>query len=401
MDYAQTLAYLESLIPRDFRLELAPIKEACNMFENPQLTFPTVHIAGTNGKGSTGAFLTSILMQSGYRTGLYTSPHLMDIRERIQIDREPIPEDAFVFHSLSIQDALIDERELTYFEFLTLLAFLYFQEEKVDIAVIETGLGGRLDATNVVAPQVVIITPISKDHEKHLGKNLTDIAGEKCGIIKRGVPTVVAKQEPEVMRIIAKWCDEMGSPVIVADADEISSKLGLAGRHQRQNAACAVEAAHLLADAKFHIENVDKALLQTKWDGRIEVVKDSPRVILDGAHNPAGAAALADYIGEEIKRDSAVLMLGIMADKDIHGICRALAPKVREVICVKAPSERGASPKDIASRARSFGAVVHQEGDIAEALAKWIKKLGSKDTLIVSGSLVTVGAAKRYFLKTK
>lgn len=393
--------YLESLIPKDFRLELAPVKEACNMFDNPQLAFPTIHVAGTNGKGSTAAFLTSILMHSGYRVGLYTSPHLMDVRERIQIDRVPIPEDAFVFHASRIRDALPDERELTYFEFLTLLAFLYFQEEKVDLAVIETGLGGRLDATNVVNPQVVIITPISKDHEKHLGRNLTEIANEKCGVIKRGVPTVVAEQEPDVMNAIRRWCDEMGSPIIMASPAEISSKLGLAGDHQKQNAACAVEAAHLLADAKFNIENIDKALLTTKWDGRIEVVKDSPRVILDGAHNPAGALALADYIDKEIKRDSAVLMLGIMADKDIHGICRALAPVVREVICVKAPSERGASPKDIASRARSFGATVHQEGEIAEALAKWMKKLGSKDTLIISGSLLTVGAAKKYFSRSK
>lgn len=401
MDYKNTLEYLESFIPRDFRLELGPIREACNMFDNPQLAFPTIHVAGTNGKGSTAAFLTSILMHSGYRVGLYTSPHILDMRERIQLDRVPIPKDALAFHAARIKDALPDDKALTYFEFLTLLAFLYFQEQKVNFAVIETGLGGRFDATNVVMPQVVVVTPISLDHTRHLGRTLTEIATEKCGVIKRSVPTVVAVQPPEVMDVVRRWCDEMGSPLIIATSEEITQTLGLSGEHQRQNAACAVEAAHLLADAKFNIENIDKALLETRWEGRLEVVSRSPAVILDGAHNPAGAAALAQYIGKEIKRDSAVLMLGIMADKDIHGICRFLVPKVREVICVRTPSDRGASPKDIAARARSFGAVVHQEGDVAEAISKWMEKLGSKDTLIISGSFTTVGAAKKYFSKTK
>jgi len=399
MDYKQTVEYLESLIPREFRLELGPIRESCNMFENPQLAFPTIHIAGTNGKGSTAAFLTSILMQSGYRVGLYTSPHILDVRERIQVDRVQISEDDLAFHVARIRESLPDDKALTYFEFLTLLAFLYFQEKKVDIAVIEAGLGGRLDATNVIVPQVVIITPISLDHTKHLGKTLTEIATEKCGVIKRGVPTVVAQQPPEAMHVIQRWCDEMGSPICMAFAEEVTQSLSLAGEHQKQNAACAVEAAHLLADAKFEIRDIGKALGDTHWDGRLEVVNRAPRVILDGAHNPAGAVVLADYIGKEIKRENAVLMLGVMADKDIHGICRSLIPTVRDVICVKVPSERSASPKDIAARARSFGASVHQEGEISEALSKWMKKLGAKDTLIISGSFVTVGAAKKYFSK--
>jgi len=401
MDYQQTLEYLESLIPREFRLELGPIREACHMFENPQFSFPTIHVAGTNGKGSTAAFLTSILMRSGYRVGLYTSPHLVDVRERIQIDRIPIAEDELTYHAERIRDALINDRELTYFEFLTLLSFLYFQEKKVDFAVIEAGLGGRMDATNVVMPQIAIITSISLDHERHLGRTLTEIATEKCGIIKRAVPTVVAAQSSEVMEVIKRWCDEMGSPLCMAIPDEITQPLGLLGEHQRQNAACAVEAAHLLADAKFNIEHIDEALLETRWQGRLEMVRHSPRVILDGAHNPDGAKALAAYMAKEIDRNRTVLMLGIMADKDLHGICQPLVPLVREVICVKAPSQRAASPKDIAARARSFGARVHQEGDVAESLSKWMQKLDAGDTLIISGSLTTIGAAKKYFLKAE
>jgi len=401
MDYQQTLDYLESLRARELRLELAPIREACHFFENPQLSYHTIHIAGTNGKGSTAAFLTSILMRSGYEVGLYTSPHLIDIRERIQIDSIPITKEEFAHHAGRIRDSLADERGLTYFEFLTLLAFLCFQEKKVDFAVVETGLGGRLDATNVIIPQVVVITPISLDHQRHLGRTLTEIATEKCGVIKRAIPTVVALQPTDVMEVVKRWCDEMGSPLCVASPEEITQPLGLAGEHQRQNAACAIEAAHLLSDAKFTIEHIDEALLETRWDGRIETIKESPRVILDAAHNPAGAQALAAYIGSQFKREDTVLMLGVMADKDLHGICRPLAPLVREIVCVKVPSERAASPKDIAARARSFGARVHQEGEISEALAKWLPKLQKTDTLIISGSLTTVGEAKKYFQTEK
>lgn len=397
MDYQDALKHLDSLISTGIRLELGPIAEACRIFDNPQLAYPTIHIAGTNGKGSTAAFLTTILMHSGYSVGLSTSPHLVDVRERIRIDMKPISEKDFTDITEKIRKGLPHDKTLTYFEFLTLMSFMYFQEKKVDIAVIETGLGGRLDATNVIAPLVTVITPISLDHKQHLGDTLVRIAEEKCGIIKRGVPTVVANQPPEVMGVIRRWCDEMGSPLCLAGPEEISQPLGLKGKHQKQNAACAVEAAHLLTNTKFHIKNIDEALLSTKWAGRIEIVRESPRVILDGAHNPEGAQALAGFISEEIGRKHAVLMLGVMADKDIKGICRLLVPVVREVICIRAPTKRGASPKDIAAMARSFGAVVHYEDDIPSAISKWMKKLSASDTLIISGSLATAGEAKKYF----
>ncbi len=399
MDYNKALTYLNSLISSGMRLELGPISEACSTCRNPQFAYPTVHIAGTNGKGSTAAFLTSILIYSGYKVGLFTSPHLVDVRERIRINMEPISEADFALFTEKIHDMLPHEKALTYFEFLTFMSFLYFKDKKVDIAVIETGLGGRLDATNVVSPLVAIITPIALDHKQHLGDTLTKIAEEKCGIIKRGVPTVVAQQEPEVMSIIRRWCDEMGSPLCIANPDEITQPLGLKGKHQLQNAACAVEAALLLSNSKFQIRNIDEALFATKWAGRIEIVNESPCVILDGAHNPHGAEALASFISEEIDKKHAVLMLGVMADKDIKGICRPLVPVVREVICIKAPTKRGASPKDIAAMARSFGAIVHYEDDISTAISKWMKKLDASDTLIISGSLATAGEAKKYFSK--
>lgn len=379
-------------------MELGPLTEACQLMGNPQSAFPSAHISGTNGKGSTAAFLDAILEENGFSVGLFTSPHLVDIRERIQINRNLIPQDTLCAIADRIRDILPDERALSYFEFLTLAAFIYFKDNKVDIAVFETGLGGRLDATNVIEPKVAVITPISFDHVIHLGSTLKDIASEKCGIIKRSVPTVVAYQVPEVMDVIRRFCDDVGSPLCLATPDEIASPLGLAGDHQRQNAACAVEAAGLLSEAGFRIREVACALAKTSWPGRLEVVSDAPRIILDGAHNVAGAESLASYLGGKVQRERAVLLLGILSDKDLKGIVRPLAPLFREVVCARAPSERAASPKDIAAAVRSSGARTRIEQDVlSKALPRILKTMDNSDTLVVSGSLTMVGAAKEFF----
>lgn len=397
MDYDQTLRYLDSLQPRAFRLELGPLLEACHLMSDPQEAFPSIHISGTNGKGSTAAFLEAILRASGFRVGLFTSPHLVDVRERLQVDRLLIPPEALSAVAQRIRDSLPDDRMLSYFEFLTLASFLFFGDEKVDISIFETGLGGRLDATNVITPRVAVLTPISFDHVWHLGRTLKDIATEKCGIIKRGVPTVVAYQPPEVMVVVRRFCDDIGSPLCLATPDEITTPLGLAGEHQRQNAACAVEAAHLLSPSGFRLRGVLQALEGTGWPGRLETVWEQPRVILDGAHNVAGAEMLASYIRQTIPRDRAVLILGVLAEKDLAGIVRPLAPLFREVVCVKPPSDRAASPKDLSAAARSSGAQVRIGDDLDAALAAALRDLQKEDTVVVSGSLTMVGGAKKYF----
>jgi dihydrofolate synthase/folylpolyglutamate synthase len=285
------------------------------------------------------------------------------------------------------------------FEFVTLAAFIHFRDKKVDIAVMETGLGGRLDATNVVEPQVVIITPISLDHQRHLGATVKEITNEKCGIVKRGIPTVTAVQPKEVMMEIRRWCDDVGSPLFVADPDKVTSALGLVGEHQRQNASCAVEAAQLLSDGGWQIEAVSKALSETKWAGRIETLREFPNVVIDGAHNLAGAESLALYVHSNFPRDNAVLMLGVLQGKDIAGMCRTLVPHFREVICVRAPSKRAASPKDIAATARSYGANVRVVDDVSEAFEESLGGLSVEDTLVVSGSLSTIGAVRNMFKK--
>lgn len=401
MNYTQVLSYLETLQPSSMRLDLAPVIEACNIMGHPEREWPCVHIGGTNGKGSTAAFLATILHYSGYKVGLFTSPHLVSLRERIQIDRKMIGEEDLAKVVTRIRDALPDDRMLSYFEMLTMASFLYFGRESVDMAIFETGLGGRLDATNVVMPQVSVITPISFDHMKHLGRALKDIAKEKCGIIKRTVPTVVAYQPPEVMDVIRRVCDDVGSPLILATPDQVQTPLSLLGEHQRQNAACAVEAAEVLAGAGFHISKMDEALAKTTWPGRLEVVSEDPRIILDSAHNVAGAETLASYVRGAIPREKAILILGVLADKDIEGIVRQLAPQFREVVFTRAPSQRAASPKDLAAAARSSKVEISTEEDVSAALEHTIKRMKDGDTLVVSGSITVVGEAKQYFAKQK
>lgn len=394
MTYDELTNYLETLVPREFRMELEPMIEACSLMSNPQRDFPTVHISGTNGKGSTAAFLAKIMQESHYRVGLLTSPHLIDVRERIRIDGEIISQEDMVTFAERVRKNLPNDHFLSYFEFITLLAFEYFRECKVQIAIVETGLGGRLDATNVVEPRVAIITSMALDHQHHLGSTLKDITAEKCGIIKRGVPTVSAVQPDESMQEIQRWCDDLGSPLVVADPAGVTTELGLAGDHQKQNAACAVEAAQLLGDAGFSISNVEKALAETTWAGRLETLQHKPTVVIDGAHNLAGAQTLARYVKGAVPRDKAVLMLGVLHGKDVAGICRTLVPLFREVICVRAPSDRAESPKDLAATARAYGATVHMAEDVPSALKEYMPKLKKSDTLIVSGSLTTIGAAR-------
>ncbi len=399
MSYKNTLEYLESLQPKDFRMELQQMADACHILDNPENSFPCVHIGGTNGKGSTSAFLADILKGNGYKVGLLTSPHLIDVRERIQINRQIVPKEELTRIVGEIKSKLPDERMLSFFEMITLAAFVYFRDSDVDIAVIETGLGGRLDATNVVTPLVSVITSISFDHTQHLGSTIAEITREKCGIIKRGIPTVVAYQPKEAMEVIRHACDDAGSPLCLTSPEDVSDNLGLAGEHQRQNAACAVEAAQILSQCGFKIANVEKSLAATKWPGRIETVKDSPRVILDAAHNVAGAESLAAYVREKLPKEKSVLVLGVLADKDVSGIIRPLAPLFREVVCVRAPSPRAASPKDIAAVARSSGAKITMNESAREAIKTTLKSLGKGDNLVISGSLTVVGEAKALFKK--
>ncbi|PIR24651.1 MAG: hypothetical protein COX62_05780 [Deltaproteobacteria bacterium CG_4_10_14_0_2_um_filter_43_8] len=399
MNYSEALHYLDRLRPKEFRMELEPLREICSLCENPQRSFSTVHICGTNGKGSTAAFLTSLLMKNKYKVGLYTSPHLVSPEERIQINRECISSSDFARLTQFIQSKLSDEMYLSYFEFMTLMSFIHFKEKKVNLAVYETGLGGRLDATNVIEPLVAIITPISFDHMHHLGKTLEEIAKEKCGIIKRAVPTVTALQDEKVMRVIRRSCDDMGSPLFIASPDKVKSPLGLLGEHQKQNAACALEAAEILSDLAYTIDHKEEALLNTTWSGRLEIVQKNPCVIIDGAHNEAGAKVLSQYLKTHFSPQRVVLATSIFADKDAKGMLRHIAPCVRELHCLELVAERASSPKDLASLARLFHTkVLSYEGKPAnEALKGIAANLKKDEVLVIAGSLSLVGEVRKMF----
>ncbi|MGC2662352.1 MAG: folylpolyglutamate synthase/dihydrofolate synthase family protein [Bryobacteraceae bacterium] len=370
MAYPDSVRYLYSLgneLKPGAKFGLERMQTLVSALGHPEAANPCVHIAGTNGKGSTAAFLGSIFRAAGYRTGLYTSPHLVVPTERIQIDGEPISPDDFsdAFDRVhNTAEALIREGGLdahpSYFETVTAMAFLVFRE-RCDRAVFEVGLGGRLDATNVVTPELCIITPISYDHESYLGNTIESIAAEKAGILKPGVPAVLARQNPVADAVIANRARELNCPLIRA-ADyrpenirltprETSFKLegasfisALPGRHQLDNALAAILAAQHLEIASSAIET---GIHLARWPGRLELVAANPDFILDGAHNPAGAAALADYIRDFYGDRPKWLVYGAMRDKAIDEVTSQLFPLADRLILTAPDFPRALRPEAI------------------------------------------------------
>ena len=391
MNFFESQTYLETLIPKDFRADLKPMAEVCDHFGNPQLSYPTVHVCGTNGKGSTCAFLQNICAFNGFKTGRMISPHLIRLTERIHINAQEIDEESVVLLTDEIREKTND---LTYFEFLPLLGFLFFQRQQIDIAVIETGLGGRWDATNVVKPHVAVITSISFDHMRHLGNTLTAITTEKCGILKEGMPVVTAQQPDEVMQVIEQISRERGCELFVADPRMISSPLGLAGEHQKQNAACAAVATSILKTKGFSLSNIEKALLKTTWPGRLEYLL--PNVLLDGAHNEDGCRKLAAYLRAHCDPFKTILVFGVFRDKNYEAMLRFLQPCVAKIVIVRAPSHRAAEPDEIAAIAVREGAKVSCKESIEETFDDCFYSLAPDETLVIAGSLSVVGAVRKH-----
>jgi len=351
------LAYLDSLKGRGIQPGLGPVRRLLERLGSPQGRWKSILVGGTNGKGSIAAILAAILQAAGYRVGLYTSPHLVDFRERIRVDGAMIPEAALRDRIREVRRE--DLEAVTYFEFATALAFLHFARCRVDVAVLEVGMGGRLDATNVVWPELSIISNIAMDHAKYLGRRLEDIAREKAGIIRRGGVCITAARQAPVLAVIEKVCRRKKARLLrVGREIRIRAKTGgsfdfqgpalamtnlvlsLKGPHQRENMACALGAAGILRGRGFEIadEAVRTGLSAVRWKGRLEIVAKHPTVLLDGAHNPAGAAALRKALGEFTYR-RLILVLGILADKDYRGMIRRLAPLAHRVIATRPPDE--------------------------------------------------------------
>ncbi|MCX5704947.1 MAG: bifunctional folylpolyglutamate synthase/dihydrofolate synthase [Candidatus Omnitrophica bacterium] len=422
MTYPQAIKYLESFVnyekfidyPYKQSLKLERIKDFLFLIGNPQSHLRCIHIAGTKGKGSTCAFITYILREAGFRVGLYTSPHLSDFRERIRVlEYQRIRRSKRV---LDVFEGMVSRRSLTalvkklkpaidkynksskygplsFFEVYTALAFVYFREQETDFAVLETGLGGRLDATNTVDALISVITPISYEHTQKLGKTLREIATEKAGIIKdqgSRVKAVVisAPQEKEAANVIRNRCKEVGVVLQEINMPLIGISLPLLGYHQRINAAVAVSAVKAL---KLGISQkiIRRGLLNTQWPGRFEVVARDPLVVLDGAQNIASVKALKETVRNNFKYNKLILVLGISKDKDIKGICNELYGLADQVILTCADNPRAEDPKVLS---RYFKGREHfLTRSLKEARQKAMRLAAKDDLILGTGSLFVVG----------
>jgi dihydrofolate synthase / folylpolyglutamate synthase len=437
------------------KFDLTHMRVLLAAMEHPERCFPSVLIAGTNGKGSTAATLASILRASGLKTGLYTSPHLVRINERIRINGEPIRDDDFaLIHDLVDRTAerLVEERELpwhpSFFEMLTAMAFEHFSREKVDIAVLEVGMGGRLDATNVVEPRVSVITDISLDHQKFLGNTVTEIAREKAGIIRPGGAVVTLPQQPEANDVIGNSILDRGAraisavpyvpPVSPASAGYIQTcrsgdhfhegeglsaatctpqvsrypllvmgkqihiESPLVGRHQLRNTALAIAAAEELNNQDFPItpESIERGIRETRWPGRFQVIRGSgasPDIVMDVAHNPAGAWALRSTLSACYDDRSLTFVFGAMRDKAIGEIAEILFPLGQRVVITKADNPRSATHEEIRTAAVRTSIDLIDAPDVATALTKARTLTVRQGVIVVTGSIYIVGEAAREF----
>jgi len=441
MDYQEAWTYLDDLQFFKIKLGLDSMNAFLEGFGHPQDRLKFVHVAGTNGKGSVSVNLLTILARAGFKVGLYTSPHLSSVRERFRINDSYISEEEFARNATTIRDSL-DGRQITYFEFTTALALLWFVEQEVDIAIMEVGLGGRLDATNVITPLVSIITNVSMDHEVHLGRTLGDIAYEKAGIIKPGIPVVSGVSADESLHVLESTCLENGSPFYVLGSEfypefETAStwtyralsgsrgvkglKGALAGNYQVDNAAVALAALDILADKGFSVDDqtIRAALPDVRWPGRLEsicltepglVKVDCAKLddhdfdgyrqyLLDGAHNPAGVKSLVEYFHSRDDFRDLVMIWASMADKDYAPALAMIAPLCRLMIFVRPEEDRSATPEILIEalspeyRERAVGAK-----SVKKALDTARQMTDSNDLICVAGSLYLIGAVRGMLL---
>src|SRR6202790_434558 len=438
MNYDAAVRYLLSL----GRELAAPTQAAAAKFDlknitvlaerlgRPERTYPSAHIAGTNGKGSTAAFLESILRHAGFRTGLNTSPHLEKINERIRVNGDAISNSDFAETLTRIQ-ALIEEllasgrlrAHPTYFECVTAMAFQYFAEARVDFGVFEVGLGGRLDATNILTPVVSVITRIDFDHENFLGHSLREIAGEKAGILKSGCPLVLAAQQPEAREVILTRAKECRCPVIETPVaycvDEQAMENGciraritevasgwsatlapqLAGRFQLQNAINAVAAARLLSARGYRISEhaIESGIAGAVWPGRLEKLQSRPDVYADGAHNPGAARELAAFWEENFAGRKIFVVYGALRDKAVDEIAGVLFPHAAEVVFTEPRTSRAISASQLSEIAAHHASRSSVIADAEQALDYALSKAAPQDAIFVTGSLYLVGQLRHYW----
>jgi len=414
--YQDGVKYLYDLQKFGIKFGLSKTSNLLKTFGDPHKGRKYVHIAGTNGKGSVAAFVASILKKAGFKVGLYTSPHLVRFTERFRINDEEIPQERAARLIAEVRDAFRQEEPPTFFEAATAMAILYFAMENTDIAIMEVGMGGRLDATNVITPVVSAITNISMEHQFYLGSRLLDIAGEKGGIIKRGVSLVTGVTQSPVIRLYESIAREKKAPLWRVGR-EIRYRttesgfhyygtrrrlnglsLGLKGVTQSRNAALALGLVEQLEEKGFEISsgNIKEGLKSVIWSGRMQLFSESPAVLLDGAHNPAAIRALARSIKEGFRYGRLILVIGIMEDKEIGRLLDGIVPISDYVIYTRPVYSRAADPAILMARAARFG----KPGEVAPFLTEALKRArvmaDPEDLIVVSGSLYTVGEAMTF-----
>jgi dihydrofolate synthase/folylpolyglutamate synthase len=425
MDYPQTIEYLFTRLPlfsrigaAAYKADLVNIQALAKQLENPERKFKSIHVAGTNGKGSTSHMLAAILQKAGYKTGLYTSPHLHDFRERIRINGDMIPEKKVIAFTQRISD-FIEKNEPSFFEITVAMAFEWFASEEIDIAVIEVGLGGRLDSTNIIVPEVSVITNISYDHMDLLGNTLQKIAFEKAGIIKPGIPVVIGEEQTDIKNVFLQSAEENGSPIYFASQKRFPGEwrtegqllyvqltevhnntkknfqLDLQGLYQLKNIVTVAEVVSILNQNGFNIPDsaMQQGLKQVKsltgLHGRWDIIHENPLIVTDVGHNEEGMKAIARQI-ENTTHEELHIIIGMVKDKAIENILSPL-PKMANYYFTRAQIPRALPETELAEKAEKLGLQGRSFSHVKQALEAAVLKAGSKDLILICGSVFLAG----------
>jgi dihydrofolate synthase/folylpolyglutamate synthase len=419
-DYEACLENMYSLRRFGIKLGLSTIRNILKGLGNPQKRFTGIHIAGTNGKGSIASGIASILKASGYRVGLYTSPHLVRFNERIQIDGKEISDHRVVDAYNAVRHVHYGDREPTFFEFATAMAFHEFAATGVDWGIIETGMGGRLDATNILKPAVCVITNISLEHKFYLGNTIAEISGEKAGIIKKHIPVVSGVRQKQARSVVSDVARAKSAPLFRFGKDFRVRRrpdggfdyygftatwkglnTSLMGRHQVDNAAIMLAVCEVLKQNGTSIQEQDlrKGLAQINWPGRLEKVSDAPLIILDGAHNLSAARNLAKLLRRELKARDITMVLGMLDDKPYRQMLQALVPMCRRVILTRPVIDRALEPHQLFEAARHLKKDIAMVPDVDTAVKSAVTTAKKDDVICIAGSLYVVGEAKQALAK--
>ena len=422
MNITEAIGYISQTAWQKSRLGLERTEKLLELLGNPEKKLKYIHIAGTNGKGSTAAMLASVLTETGYKTGLYTSPYIQCFNERIQINGINIPDERII-EAIEQVKGFVDQMKdkPTEFELITVIALLYFYQCKCDIVVLETGLGGRLDSTNIIpAPEVAVITAIGLDHTRELGDTVEKIAGEKAGIIKQGCDVVLYQQNQSIFEVIESVCMDKSAQLHLVDFNHVEVtnsdlngqsfhfedfrdiKIGLLGEYQQKNAAVVLKTLEVLIKKgwNFTVKDIKEGMKKAVWPGRFEVLDRNPYFVVDGAHNPCGVQALADNIKAYFKDRKIIFLVGVLKDKDYTVMMKRIMPLGNKFIVVQPENARALSRGDLACFLSENGNADVWEADNVETGIRMALAQAKEDEVIIAfGSLYMVGSIRSFFLQ--